>query len=404
MNRALIGAAAITIMSVIATPALAVDPQNPNAPYIVVLKEGTRAAPVAQEHVRAHGAAVEHVYENALKGYAAQLTPAALAAIRKDSRVAHVVEDRPMRIDGQVTPTGIDRVDGELSSTVSGNGSGAVDADVAILDTGIASHPDLNVVGGVNCTRASHGVTDAHGHGTHVAGTVGARDDGEGVVGVAPGVRLWSVRVFQGAFGYRSDIICGVDWVTANASVIEVANMSLGGAGTDPTGKGCSTPDPYHDAICRSVAAGVTYVASAGNSSTDAATQVPAAYDEVITVSALADWDGKPGGLGAGSVQCGGSHPDDVLVRFSNYGRDVDLIAPGACILSTSHTGRTEVMSGTSMAAPHVSGAAALYKAGSPAASPKTVKAALLAAGSSAWDNSTDPDGIKEPLLNVDRF
>jgi subtilisin family serine protease len=117
---------------------------------------------------------------------------------------------------------------------------------------------------------------------------------------VAPGARLWAVRVLNtGGLGSFADVICGVDWVTEHAATIEVANMSLGGTGAEPPGSGCATGEALHDAICTSVAAGVTYTVAAGNSADGAANHVPAAYDEVITVSALADFDGKPGGFGA---------------------------------------------------------------------------------------------------------
>ena len=156
-----------------------------------------------------------------------------------------------------------------------------------------------------------------------------------------------------------------------------------------------------HKAICNSVAAGVTYVVAAGNSAVDASTFTPAAYDEVITVSALADFDGKPGGLGAATCR---SDVDDTFASFSNYGADVDIIAPGVCIYSTWLLGGYNTISGTSMAAPHVAGAAALWKSTHPSATPAQVKAALLSAGTTNWNNSDDPDGIKEPLLNVSTF
>ena len=156
-----------------------------------------------------------------------------------------------------------------------------------------------------------------------------------------------------------------------------------------------------HEAICRSVAAGVTYVVAAGNESDNAANHVPAAYDEVITVSALADFNGQPGGGAAPTCR---ADVDDTFADFSNFGPDVDLIAPGVCILSTWKGGIYNTISGTSMATPHVSGAAALYKATHPTATPAMVKAALQATGTSNWTVSTDPDGTPEPLLNVATF
>jgi subtilisin len=288
--------------------------------------------------------------------------------VRSDSRVNYVAADRDVSIAAQTLPTGINRIDGELSTTVSGNGSGSVNVDVAAIDTGIdIDHPDLNVVGGMNCSTG-RSFDDSNGHGSHVAGTIAAKDDAQGVVGVAPGARLHAVRVLNPpGSGSFSSVICGIDWVTASASVIEVASMSLGGTGSEPSGGGCNTGDPLHDAVCNSVAAGVTYAVAAGNESDDAANHVPAAYDEVITVSALADFDGLPGRLG--SPTCRGD-VDDTFANFSNFGADVDLIAPGVCILSTYKRGGYATISGTSMAAPHFAGAAALYESTHPGASP----------------------------------
>jgi subtilisin len=286
-----------------------------------------------------------------------------------------------------------------------------------VLDTGIdTSHPDLNVAGGYSCTKR-RSYDDHYGHGTHAAGIIGALDDRTGVVGVAPGARIYGVKVLDDdANGTTRELLCGIDWVTSTRTDtdpkndIDVANLSLGGVGTDDGHCGKSDNDILHQAVCKSVAAGVTYVVAAGNDHQDASHLIPAAYDEVITVSAIADSDGKPGG-GGGSPSCR-TDEDDTLANFSNYGPDVDLIAPGVCILSTTPKqsaaiGRTNgygVLSGTSFAAPHVAGAAALYLAQHPGASPATVRSALMAAASSNWDNGDDPDGIKEPLIDVQAF
>ena len=259
-------------------------------------------------------------------------------------------------------------------------------------------HLDLNISRRKDCSTRERGVDDGNGHGTHVAGIIGARDNNIGVVGVAPGARIWPIKVLDaGGGGSFSDVICGIDFVTGNAHKIEVANMSLGGNGLDKPCGG-TEPDALHEAICASVAAGVTYVVAAGNSAGDASQIVPASYDEVITVSALVDFDGKPGGAGGPTCRF---ETDDTFAEFSNYGADIDLIAPGLCILSTWRNGGYNTISGTSMASPHVAGGAALYLANHPGASPAEVKAALRAAGSSDWNNVDDPDEIKEPLLNV---
>ncbi len=348
-----------------------------------------------------YGAEVSHVYRAALQGYAARVPAARLDALRSDPRVAYVSADRVVSIDAQTVPTGINRIDGELSSAVSGDGSGSVGAPaVAVIDTGSGPHPDLNIVGGKNCSTGKS-YNDGNGHGTHVAGTIGARDNGDGVVGVAPGVPIYSVRVLNNAgSGSWSSIVCGIDWVTANKTAlgIGVANMSLGGSGSDSS---CTSGDALHQAICRSTAAGVTYAVAAGNESDDARNHVPAAYDEVITVSALADFNGLPGGGAAATCR---SDVDDTFADFSNFGSDVDLIAPGVCINSTWKGGGYKTISGTSMASPHVAGAAALYLSTHVGASPAAVKSALQSAGTLDWNDADDPDPTKERLLNVDTF
>lgn len=405
---AIFGIAALISILLSAQGALAATAPQTMGNYIVVLNDDAGdPATLAAQQTAALGGTVGFVYNFALKGYSASLPVANVATLEADLTVAYVMADRTVSIQAQTLPTGIDRVDGELSSTISGNGSGSVNVDVAVIDTGISlSHPDLNVVGGRDCvTPTTPTLDDQNGHGSHVAGTIGARDDDQGVVGVAPGAPLWSVRVLDASgFGTFAQVICGVDFVTANAATIEVANMSLEGSGVDP-GSGCKTGDAFHDAICNSVKAGVTYVVAAGNDSHDAARTVPAAYDEVITASALADFDGKPGGLAAPTCQVDG---DDTFANFSNFGADIDLIAPGVCILSDSLpdpvTGLPTLAtdSGTSMASAHVAGAAALAKSRAPTATPGQVKKGLQAAGNLNWNNADDPDGIKERLLNVD--
>ena len=398
-------------------PVLAFAPGSGPVPdqYIIKLRPNEHAPTVANEMALSHGLGIGHVYQHALHGFSARVPQGRLNFLQSDPRVLSIVPDQYVSIDKpcstppcggggggggsstQTIPTGIFRINGKLSSTHSGDGTGAVNIDVAVIDTGIYAHTDLNVVGGTNCTTGK-GYSDGNGHGTHVAGTIAAKDNNFGVVGVAPGARLWAVRVLNSAgSGTWASVICGIDYVTAHASTIKVANMSLGGSGS----AGSCNDGGLHEAICNSVNAGVTYVVAAGNESDDAANHVPAAYSEVITVSALADFDGEPGGLAAPTCRI---DVDDTFADFSNYGAGVDIVAPGVCILSTWNDGGYNTISGTSMASPHAAGAAALYVATHPGATPAEVKAALQAAGSNNWNNGDDPDGIKEPLLDVSSF
>ena len=364
--------------------------------YIVTLEPGADPARDAPAMAVEYGGRAPFVYQRALPGFSFEGSAGSAARLARDPKVRTVVPDRRVQTTAQSLPTGISRIDGPLSGTVSGDGGGRVDADIAIIDTGIdTKHPDLNVAGGVSCSTGTN-YEDENGHGTHVAGTAAALDDGTGVVGVAPGARLWAVRVLDEAGnGSWSSVICGVDWVTAHAADIEVANMSLAGAGDS----GNCTDGGLRQAICRSVEAGVTYVVAAGNSRVDVSSQVPASFPEVITVSALADFDGLPGGLGKATCR---ADRDDTLAAFSNYGTGVDLIAPGVCINSTWKGGGYNTISGTSMASPHVTGAAALYLSDHPGATPAVVAAALKAGGNLLWNATGDSDRAKETLLNVD--
>lgn len=407
--------------------------------YIVILSDevdSARVEGVATELVQRHQAVLEHVYTKAIKGFSASIPSHRLSLLLSDPQVNNVVEDWQVEAfchtGTQTTPTGVDRVDADLSLTAGINGiDNTLDVDIAILDTGIYTHQDLNIFASVNCTKAGGckkvSPADKNGHGTHVAGIVAARDNSKAVVGVAPGSRLWMVKVLNdNGSGFVSWIIAGIDYVTTNASAIEVANMSLGGSGID-TGNcgmvGATVNDPFHKAICNSIGSGVTYTVAAGNESQDASTVTPAAYPEVITVSALADSNGQRGGGGPATSY----GADDTFATFSNFGAVVDLIAPGVDINSTwpgdrkAPQGYCAVLNGTSMAAPHAAGAAALYirsemnkRHSRP--SPAIVRDALRSAGqcpdgsvfgttgSCATGWSGDPDGITEPLINVSGF
>jgi subtilisin len=396
-----LGATAVTAEATPASSSL-----STTAPYIVVLDNGADARSVATAQASRFGFDLGHVYTSALQGYSATLSPAVAAALEATPGVRWVQHDRPVSIDAQTTPTGINRANADASPTAAINGSDQrVNVDVAVIDTGAdLSHPDLNIysAGARNCSIGAINANDMNGHGTHVSGTIGAIDNGNGVVGMAPGARIWPVKVLTDAgSGLNSDVICGIDYVTAHASQIEVANMSLGGAGSDDGNCGNTNQDAMHNAICRSVAAGITYAVAAGNDSEDAANSTPAAYDEVITVSALADFNGVPGG---GAPSTCRSDVDDTFAEFSNFGSDVDLIAPGVCINSTWMLGGYNTISGTSMASPHVAGGAALYKATHPTAGPAAVKTALQSAGTLDWNSSDDGDNTKERLLDVSTY
>lgn len=398
-----------------------VDPVAPDGTidatdrYIVRLKPAAESALRSTEVVAQEigGITPTHVYSHVFEGFAAVIPPDKLDDVRNDPRVAAVVPDAVVYAFAQEIPTGIRRIEADDNPTADIDGTDErVDIDVAVLDTaGKGTHEDLNIHAWANCTP-SHENGDDHGHGTHVGGTIGALDNADGVVGVAPGARLWNLRVLiglseGGGSGLNSWIICGLDIATQYATPqgdglgdIEVANLSLGGSGFEGT---CQN-NPYHLAYCEAVDAGVTVVVAAGNSDTNAANFVPAAFDEVITVSALADSNGEPGAAGPPTS----SGPDESLATFSNWGDDVDIAAPGVDILSTVPGGSCEIcdpsgyldISGTSMASPHVAGAAALYLATHAGATPAQVKAAIIDSREEvALPN--DPDGINEGVLNV---
>ena len=374
--------------------------------YVVMLDKTAQVGTSMLKAESSYGASVDNVYHSAINGYSAQMTPAEAKALAATSGVLSVTRNRRFTIDAQRLPTGVHRISAQTRRPRANLKPRHVNADVAVIDTGVdLDHPDLNVyqAGAHNCTATELNANDANGHGTHVAGTIGALDNRIGVVGVAPGARIWPVRVFgpSGA-GSLADVICGVDYVTAHANQIEVANMSLSSiGGRDDHNCGRTFGDPLHRAICASVRAGVTYVVAAGNMSENASLETPSAYDEVITVSAMADFNGRPGGGAKATCR---PDRDDTFADFSNFGSDVDLTAPGVCIRSTWKNGKYGTLSGTSMASPHVAGAAARYLARHPAASPSQVRQALVAAGTSNWNGGDDPDGTHEPLVSAARF
>ena len=366
--------------------------------FVIVVNEDTDPQEVAARH----GVEPFHIYDSSdrFRGFAAVLSDEMLADLESDPDVRGVNQDQVFKADDNYY-YGLQRIEGDLNvANYSGEG---VDVDIAILDTGIKVHWDYDVAGGFNSV-ASYNDPNAwdddqccwptpqtYGHGTHVAGIAAAIMGNGSMAGVAAGARLWAVKVLDAdGNGFATDIAAGLDWAVAQG--IPVANLSLSAAGT-VSGDCNTTTDVVYQAVCNAVANGTTVVVSAGNYHVDAAGYVPASFDEVITVAALSDWDGQPGGLASqacSSSQASAGGPDDTLAKFSNYGSDVDIIAPGVCIRSHGNDGYDYTVSGTSQAAPHVAGAAAIYLHHHPGATVAQVRAALLARGNPLVCNGTD--------------
>jgi subtilisin family serine protease len=323
--------------------------------YIVVFEAGTAdPASLSRRLAAEYGGTIHHVYEHALRGFAATLSPEAVQALERNPNVAYVEADGLVRASEvyQPNPTwGIDRVDQRLRPqdgvyVYNSVGSGV---NVYVLDTGIASHTDFQGRQSWGYDVFGGNAHDCNGHGTHVAGTVASA-----TFGVAKAAHVVAVRVLDcWGWGTWSGVIAGVDWVTANRIRPAVANMSLGGGAN-------SAAD---DAVRNSIAAGVTYVVAAGNDNVNACNVSPARVGEALTTGATDAADNR-------SVWSGG--------QASNFGSCVDLFAPGTNITSTWLNNSTWTDSGTSMAAPHVAGAAALYLQTNPWASPSTVRSVVL--------------------------
>ena len=398
--------------------------------YIVTLRD-TAPDPgtIATDLAVADGLMISHVYRFALEGFAAKIPPAAVEALRRHPHIRSIAPVQRYRLAGQTVPEGVHRIEAapafknELAD-IDGDG-GAVDVDVAVIDSGIdKDHPDLNYAGGFDCTGLGGVGTDQWGHGSLVAGIIGAKDNDKAVVGVAPGARVWSIRVLdvEGQFATDPTLLCAIDHVTAHADRYEVANMSLGtnpiASGTDDGQCGDRNPNLsvhlLHRAICDSVAEGVTYVVAAMNDCRDASQVAPASFDEVITVSAMVDTDGQFAGLGIdGEIDpndeawedCLSTLPstidDDAFAPFSNFGADVDLAAPGVDIVSTYKDHGSGEGDGTSFAAPHVAGAAALYLAANPGTAPADVLDALLDDREEGALPGDSQDTFDEGIVNV---
>jgi subtilisin len=350
--------------------------------YIVVLNDGVDAEAVTTSLERSVGFKSKFKYHAALKGFAAELNAQQLEKLRANPQVSFVSADGTVEavgyvpiVPGDYAPTGVRRIGAAIDQTsVKRTKAGA---KVAVIDTGVdLAHTDLNVRSGKDCTAPGTPAQDDHGHGTHVAGTVAAKNNGSDVVGVTPGTRVFAVKVLHAnGSGSFAEVICGIDWVAANGpgtrKNIRVANMSLSGGGADDGNCGNSNGDAMHVAICNAVnVKRVTFVVAASNSGADFASAVPAAYNEVLTVTAVSDSNGAPGG-GGGPPACRTSEGDDTFASFSNFAGSASdqthtIAGPGVCIRSDRLGGGTigdqpgSGFSGTSMASPHVAGSASL--------------------------------------------
>jgi serine protease len=356
-------------------------PRRPIAnQYVVVLKSEAVSASgnmtvtrLADDLLRTHGGERQRVYEHALRGFSVRIAPAAAAALSNDARVDYVIQDVEVEAD-TVQPGatwGLDRIDQRdlpLNSQYTYDYTGA-GVHAYVIDSGIRStHIEFTgrIGAGVDEVGDGNGTNDCFFHGTHVAGILGGT-----TYGVAKGVTLHPVRVLGcSGTGPASAVIAGVDWVTANHLSPAVANMSLGSAGFAP----------LDDAITNSINSGVVYVVSAGNQfADDACFYSPARVPAVITV--------------------GASDISDTRSSFSNIGTCVDLFAPGTDVTSAYITGdsATVLSSGTSMAAPHVSGVAALYLSQFGSTSPAAVAEAIR--GNSTSGRLADVGGGSPNLL-----
>jgi serine protease len=359
--------AALCITVLIASPArsqgnknkLRKNSQKIENNYIVVLNDdvvGPRGlysiAPyVAAEMAGTHRGQLKHVYQNALNGFAIETTAEEAERLSEDFRVAYVEEDGVVTADVTQSnpPWGLDRIDQRsrpLSATYNYNWTGS-GVRAYVIDTGIlTSHTQFGGRASNVFDALGGNGTDCNGHGTHVAGTIGGSTYGVAKSSLPRGVRVLNCS----GSGSNSGVIAGVDWVRANHVAPAVANMSLGGGASSA----------LDTAVNNLSNAGVTIAVAAGNSNVDACSSSPARAANAITV--------------------GSTTTTDARSSFSNFGPCLDIFAPGSGILSAwiGSTTATRTISGTSMASPHVAGAAALYKQANSSATPGTIRNALV--------------------------
>ncbi|SDI72259.1 Peptidase inhibitor I9 [Actinokineospora alba] len=369
---ALIGSAATVVA--LASPAqaqegeilLAGSPDAIEGSYIVMLKDGARSQSADVAHN--YGGKVRATYESSVNGFSVTMSESQARKLAADDAVEFVQANQKIRaLDVQPNPPswGLDRIDqADLPLDKSFTYSGKADNVTAfVIDTGVqADHPALGgrVSGGFDAIDNDDKPDDEHGHGTHVAGTIGSEE-----YGVAKGVKIVPVRVLdaQGS-GSTEGVVAGIDWVAKNHQGPSVANMSLGGAADEALDK----------AVQAAIESGVTFAVAAGNSSDDAGGSSPARVTEALTVAASDDADKQ--------------------AEFSSFGKVVDLYAPGVDITSAWIGGETKTISGTSMATPHVAGAVALYLAANPDATPSAVAEAITAAATKDKIGGISPDTV----------
>ena len=326
--------------------------------YIVTLKKtaGLKAASSAgKDLVEEYGGTVKRTFKSALNGYSAELSATEAKRLAADPAVASVEQDQVFTVDATQTnaPWGLDRSDQAslpLSGTYTYPDSAGSGVTAYVIDTGVRiSHAQFGgrAFNGYDAVSNDNVAQDGNGHGTHVASTIAGS-----TYGIAKQAKIVAVRVLNNAgSGTTAGVVAGIDWVTANHSGPSVANMSLGG--------GASTA--IDTAVRNSISSGVTYAVAAGNSSANASSYSPARVTEAITVGATTNTDAR--------------------ASYSNYGSVLDIFAPGSSITAGWYTSdtATNTISGTSMATPHVAGAAAVYLAGHTSATPAQVASALTA-------------------------
>ncbi len=275
----------------------------PAGKYVVALADGVDPKGLA---ARA-GVKIEQLYDSALNGFTVSLTSAQATRLAADARVTAVSADVEFEGAAQVVPPNIGAVEADEAPVRAGDGVTPTWAGpaVAVIDSGVNVHTDYNRAMAVNCLGTGD-ANDGNGHGTGVSGYMAAFDNSFGTVGVAPGAPIYSVRAMDANNrGTLSTLLCAIDWVADNADTynIAVANMSITAPGADDGNCGYSNSDALHQAICSLVAQGVLVVAAAGNSTANMAGYLPGAYDEVLTATNVADYDGRPGGTGQRSVR-----------------------------------------------------------------------------------------------------